>query len=50
MSKKNNLVSHTSSSEDFDFALCHGYGDLTTQVYQYRYCRYRAGFCGIWNK
>ena len=47
MSKKNNLVSHTSSSEDFDFALCHGFGDLTTQVYQYRYCGYREKSWGI---
>lgn len=50
MSKKNNLVSHTSSSEDFDFAWCHGFGTLSTEVYQYRYCGYRAKINGIWRK
>ncbi len=30
---------------DFDFALCHGFGTLSTvksEICQYRYCKYRA--------
>jgi len=47
MSKKINLVSHTSSSEDFDFAWCHGFGALSQEVYQYRYCECRGNIRGI---
>jgi|LauGreDrversion4_2_1035121.scaffolds.fasta_scaffold44269_4 hypothetical protein len=37
------VSSKTSSNDfDFDFAWCHGFVTLKSEIYQYRYCGYRA--------
>ncbi len=42
-----NLSSCTTSSDDFDFAWCHGFGSLESEIYQYRYCGYQYQDHGI---
>ncbi len=42
MSTNLTSCSYTTSSDDFDFAWCHGFGSLESEIYQYRYCGYRA--------